>query len=163
MPVRRANNPNAVKLHRSYNVGELAALLQVHKNTVRNWQRQGLEPLDASRPVLFQGTTVRAFLGKRRASRKAPCSQGTLYCFRCREPRPPALGMVDFIPLSHKAGNIRAICATCGTVMNRRAPLAALAAIMPGCDVQITQAPLRLTRRLAPSLNCDSGPKATTS
>lgn len=161
MPSKRID-PRRVKLHRSYDVGELAALLQVHKNTVRHWQRHGLESLDGNRPVLFQGATVRAFLAKRRASRKAPCPPGTLYCFRCREPRPPALGMIDFIPMNSKAGNMRAICATCETVMNRRALLAALTAIMPGCDVQVTQAPLRITGRPAPSLNCDSGPKATT-
>ena len=41
MSARRAN-PNAIKLHYSYTVGELAAVLGVHKNTVRNWQREGL-------------------------------------------------------------------------------------------------------------------------
>ena len=40
MAARRAN-PNTVKLHYSYSVGELAVLLSVHKNTVRNWQRDG--------------------------------------------------------------------------------------------------------------------------
>ena len=46
MAARRAN-PNTVKLHYSYSVGELAALLSVHKNTVRNWQRDGLAALEA--------------------------------------------------------------------------------------------------------------------
>ena len=44
MAARRAN-PNTVKLHYSYSVGELAVLLSVHKNTVRNWQRDGLAAL----------------------------------------------------------------------------------------------------------------------
>lgn len=161
MPTKRVN-PQAIKLHRSYDVRELAERLGVHKNTVRHWQRQGLEPLDRNRRALFQGATVRAFLTKRRASRKAPCPPGMFYCFRCRRPRPPALGMVDFIPGNSSAGNLRAFCASCETVMNRRAPLAALAAIMPGCDVQITQARLRLTGRPSPSLNCNSGPEAPT-
>lgn len=160
MSARRVN-PYVVKLHWSYSVPELAARLAIHKNTVRHWQRQGLAPIDACRPVLFQGAVVRAFLVARNASRKQPCSPGTLYCFRCREPRPPALGMVEYIVLTAVAGNLRAICATCETMMHRRARQASLFAIMPGLDVQVTQALPRLKGRPRPSLNCDSERPAT--
>ena len=101
----RRVNPRAVKLHRSYSVSELAACFGVHKNTVRHWQRNGLQPLDGERPVLFQGAIVRTFLAARNASRKCPCPPGTLFCFRCREPRPPALGMVDYMSINAKSGN----------------------------------------------------------
>jgi hypothetical protein len=153
--VARRVNPRAVKLHRSYSVPELAACFGIHKNTVRYWQRDGLKPLDGGRPALFQGAIVRAFLSARNASRKRPCPPGTLYCFRCREPRPPALGMVDFVSVNCKSGNIRAICATCETVMHRKASRAALASILPGCEVQFVEALSRLKGSLSPSLNCD--------
>ena len=159
MAARRVN-PRAVKLHRSYSVPELAACFGVHKNTVRYWQRDGLKPIDGGRPVLFHGALVRAFLLARNASRKRPCPPGTLYCFRCREPRPPALGMVDYLSINANSGNVRAICATCETVMHRRTSKAALAAIMPGCDVQIAEGPARLTGSPSPSLICDSARKA---
>ncbi len=161
MAARRVN-PYVVKLNRSFSIGELAGRLGVHKNTVRHWQRQGLAPIDSSRPLLFQGAVVRAFLATRNASRKRPCPPGTFYCFRCREPRPPAPGMVQYLPMTDVSGNLRAICATCETMMNRRACRAALAKVMPGLDVQITQAPPRLKGSPSPSLNCDSKPKATT-
>ena len=161
MATRRVN-PCAVKLHRSYSVPELAACFDVHKNSVRNWQREGLKPLDDSRPVLFQGETIRAFLSERNASRKRPCPPGTLYCFRCRAPRPAALGMVDYVSINAVSGNIGAICATCETVMHRRARLAALASIMPGCDVQFVQAPSRLSGSPPPSLNCHLERQPTT-
>ena len=154
MAARRVN-PRAVKQHRSYSVSELAACFGVHKNTVRHWQRDGLTPLDSWRPVLFQGATVRAFLVARNASRKRPCPPGTFYCFRCREPRSPALGMVDYLPINANSGNVRAICGTCETVMHRRAPKNALASILPGCDVQFVQALPRLKGGPSPSLNCD--------
>jgi len=154
MAARRVN-PRTVKLHRSYSVPELAACLGVHKNTVRHWQRDGLKPLDSGRPALFQGAIVRAFLSTRNASRKRPCPPGTLYCFRCRKPRPPALGMVDFVSINARSGNIRAICETCETVMNRRASEAALASILPGCDVQFVEALPRLRGSPSPSLNCE--------
>lgn len=161
MAARRVN-PSAVKLHRSYCVTELAACFGVHKNTVRHWQREGLTPLDGGRPVLFQGATIRAFLAKRIASRKRPCPPGTLYCFRCREPRPAALGMIDFVSINTVSGNIRAICATCGSIMHRRARQAALGSIMPGCDVQFVQGQSRLKGSPPPSVNCDLERQATT-
>ncbi|WP_419809023.1 helix-turn-helix domain-containing protein [Sphingomonas sp.] len=160
MAARRAG-PNSVKLNRTYDVAELAARLGVHKNTVRHWQRDGLKPLDSGRPVLFHGATVRAFLSSRSASRKSPCPPGTLYCFKCRSPRSPALGMVDYIPINATGGNVRAICAACETVMHRRAAKASLATILPGCDVQIAQAPPRLKGSPSPSLNCDLERQAT--
>ncbi len=116
MAARRVN-PYVVKLHKSHSIAELAACLGVHKNTVRHWQREGLAPIDSIRPLLFQGAVVRAFLATRNASRKRPCPPGTFYCFRCREPRPPALGMVEYLAITDVSGNLRAICATCETLM----------------------------------------------
>lgn len=154
MPARRAN-PNRVKRYRSYSIDELARCLDVHKNTVRHWQAQGLEPIDNSRPVLFHGPTVRAFLANRNSSRKRPCPPGTLYCFRCRSPRLPALGMVDFVPIRPASGNLRALCACCDTIMHRRVRETEIAKVMPGCTVQFTQAQPNLSGQTALSLNCD--------
>lgn len=161
MAARRVN-PRVVKLHRTYSVPELAVCFGVHKNTVRHWQRNGLTPLDGGRPVLFHGTTIRAFLSKRNASRKCPCPPGTLYCFKCRAARPAALGMVDYVSINAVSGNLRAMCETCETVMHRRARLSALASIMPGCEVQFVQAPARLRGSSSPSLNCDLERQTTT-
>jgi len=155
MAPRRAN-PQRVKLHRIYSAAELATCCGVHKNTVRHWQAGGLEPVDKGRPVLFDGATVRAFLAKRNASRKRPCPPGTLYCFKCRESRPPAMGMVEMTCRNATSGNITAICEVCGTLMNRRTRLAAIGAIMPGLAVQIREAGPRLSERTDPSLNCDN-------
>jgi len=155
MPARRIN-PNRVKLHRSYSVEELARCLEAHKNTVRHWQAKGLKPIDKGRPILFQGATVRTFLANRNASRKHPCSPGTLFCLRCRLPRAPALGMVDFVPIRPGSGNLRALCECCGAIMNRRAREADISRIMPGCTVQLAQGQPRLSGQTAPSLNCDS-------
>ena len=139
MPARRVRSkakPNAVKLHYSYSVRELATCCDVHPHTVRNWQRKGLEPIDKARPVLFHGATVRAFLSRRKASRKCPCPPGTLYCFRCREPRRPALGMVEYRPLKPASGDLCAICETCEGIMHRRVRKADVTRIMPGLAVQ---------------------------
>jgi len=153
-------NPNRAKLHWTYSVGELAAVFGVHKNTVGNWQRDGLEPIDCRKPILFRGAVVREFLAKRNARRKRPCPPGTLFCFRCRMPRAPALGLIEYLPITSKTGSVRAICDTCETLMHRRASRLALAATMPNLDVQFPEAPLRLIGTPSPSLNCDSGTSA---
>lgn len=154
MPAHRAN-PRRVKLHRVYSAAELASCCGVHKNTVRHWQANGLEAVSKGRPTLFDGKTVRAFLAKRNASRKRPCPPGTLYCFKCRQPRPPAMGMVEATRHNATTGNLSAICDTCGTMMHRRTRLAAIGAIMPNLDVQIREASPRICERSAHSLNCD--------
>lgn len=154
MPARRSS-PCRVKMHRSYSVQELAACCGVHKNTVRHWQRQGLEPIDEKRPILFLGASVRAFLSKRSAARKAPCPPGTFYCFRCREPRAPAHGMIDYLPIQSDSGNLRAMCLSCETLMHRRVRKSEIARVMPDCAVQFVEGHASLNGRDAPSLNCD--------
>jgi hypothetical protein len=151
----RRVNPYRVKCNRSYTTSELADLLDVHKNTVRHWMRVGLIPIDDGRPMLFHGNTVRDYLIRRNAGRKRPCPPGTFYCFRCREPRKPALGMVEYVESKSGNGNLRALCEACGTVMHRRARHSGLAAVMPGIAVQIREAPKRLVGRPVPSPNSD--------
>jgi hypothetical protein len=155
MPARRANL-RRIKRLRSYSVTELADCCGVHPNTVRHWQTAGLEPIDARRPVLFRGETARAFLIKRKASRKRPCPPGTLYCFKCRAPRPPALGMVDYLPHRPASGNLRALCVHCEAIMHRSVRKSEIAKIMPKCTVQITEGQPSLSGRTRPSLNCES-------
>jgi Helix-turn-helix domain len=72
-------NPRLIKLRRSYTVEEVSLRLGVHKNTVRSWQRRGLEPIDKVRPVLFTGKTLRAYLEGKRKAAKRPCPPGTCY------------------------------------------------------------------------------------
>jgi hypothetical protein len=152
----RRPTPQRVKLHRIYSTAELAACCGVHKNTVRHWQANGLKPVSKGRPTLFDGATVRAFLAKRNASRKQPCPPGTLYCFKCRQPRAPAMGMVEATRQNATTGNLSAICEVCGTMMHRRTRLAAIGTIMPKLDVQIREAGPRICERTEPSLNCDN-------
>jgi hypothetical protein len=154
MPTK-LTNLRLIKQHRCYTVTEASRLLGVHKNTIRSWQRAGLDPIDKSRPVMFSGKTLRAFHAGRRKAAKQPCPPGTMYCFSCHTPRLPALGMVDYTPRNSVGGNLRALCVVCDTIMNRRAAFATLAQIMPGIDVQIQERQPRFSQLTQPSLNCD--------
>lgn len=140
MASKRAN-PRLIKLHRTYSVEEASDRLGVHKNTVRAWQAKGLKPIDASRPVLFQGATLRRFLKAQRADAKRPCPPGMLYCFKCRAPRAPALGMVEYVPRNARTGNLKALCEGCDGMMHRAALQASLPVILPGIVVTIIGGP----------------------
>jgi hypothetical protein len=154
MPARRIN-PRLAKLHRAYSVLELAALLGAHPHTVRGWIKAGLPTVDRSRPVLVHGSEFQDWWCKRRKASKRPLQPGQLYCLKCRAPKTPALDMVEYAATNNATGNLKAMCDTCGTMMHRRARLAAIAAVMPGLDVQRRQAPTRLIGRTRPSLNID--------
>lgn len=148
-------NPCLSKIHRSYTVEEVARLYGLHRNTVRSWLNGGgLAAIDCGRPVLVQGKALRAFLETRRAGAKRPCPAGTLYCFKCRQPRAPALGMADFIVSNAGSGNLRALCDVCGSTMHRRTQFETLAAVLPGIEVRVVEAPPRIADWSARPLKC---------
>jgi len=149
-------NPRLAKLHRSYSVVELANLLGVHKHTVRGWVKAGLPQVDGARPMLIVGSDFQAWWRQRRKAAKRPLQPGQLYCVKCREPKSPALGMVEYAAANAATGNLKALCETCGTLMHRRTLLADIATKMPGLDVRRTQAPSSIGEWPHPSPNCDN-------
>ena len=151
----KRHNPRLAKLHRSYNVEEAARTLGVHKNSVRSWIKAGLPTVDNSRPALILGSDLRNWFTARRKAAKRPCPPGTIYCLKCREPRTPALGMIEFNPFNDVVGDLSALCSQCSTVMHRRTRKDSIAAVMPNLDVQIREAASSLIEREQPSLNCD--------
>lgn len=151
----RRINPRRIKLHHSYTVEEASRTLGVHKNTVRAWRAKDLKPIDNRKPILFAGKDLRAFLEKANVGRKQPSPKGHFYCFRCRASRRPAMDMVDYVPITAIAGNLKALCAECGTLMHRRARFADVEAVMPGIAVQFPGAQPRLSETVSPPLNCD--------
>src|ERR1019366_10108899 len=110
----------------NYTIAEIAALLGVHKHTVRRWIAAGLPTTDANRPLLIQGEDLRAFL-RAREPEKHPCRPGEFYCLRCRVPRRPAGDMADYIPKTGSRGLLRGICPTCETLIHRAVSLGTLA------------------------------------
>lgn len=156
MAKRTRPNHRLVKIHYSYSVEDVTALLGVHRNTVREWLRRGLPAIDKQRPLLILGSILAEFLKARRDAAKRPCAPGELYCVKCREPRLPAGGLVEFQPLREPLGNLTAICPVCHSLMYRRAnrhnvPPQLLAEM----KVQRPIAELHISGSDNPSLNCD--------
>jgi len=59
---KRHLNHLHVKVHRNYTVEEIANRFGIHKNTVRNWQKNGLATIDDRKPMLFYGQTLATYL-----------------------------------------------------------------------------------------------------
>lgn len=116
---RRTPNARLVKRDSTYTVEETAALLEVHVNTVRNWQSDGLHPIDAHRPILFHGSDVQAFLRRRQTRRRQHCGPGELYCFKCRQPRLPKHRAIRAELQNERVLRLIGICEVCGTRMFR--------------------------------------------
>ena len=153
-----ARHPNSclAKIHRSYSVEEIARLLSVHKNTVRSWLKQGLEPIDGQRPSVVRGEEVRRFLTERRARAKRPSGPGRIYCLPCRAPKVPALKMAECITTSDTIGTLQGICPDCGRMIYRRVNPQKIDAIRGDLELSFTQAEPRIEDTTKPTVKCDS-------
>jgi len=150
-------------MYRNYSVAEIAAMYDIHKNTVLVWRKAGLEPIDDRRkPLLFLGVALSAFLNSRRAERKRPLNPGQIYCLPCRDAKEPALGMVEYLPLTATSGNLRGLCPTCGNLIHRRVARDKLNAILGSLEVTLTEAAQRIRDGVGPSANSDFEPTGNT-
>ncbi len=152
---KRHPNPRLVKIHRTYSVEEIADLFGTHKNTVRNWQKNGLATIDDRKPMLFYGQTLAAFLHAKRTKNKRPCKPGEIYCVRCRAPKVPAGDMAEYQPITATVGNLLAICPDCELMMNRRISYSKLDQFRRQMDITLPQALQHITESHQPTVNSD--------
>lgn len=142
-----ARHPNhrLVKIHRTYTTEEIGRLLDVHRNTVREWVKRGLPTIDDRRPMLILGRDLVEFIRTRRLKNKKTCLPGEIYCMRCRVPRRPAAEMADYQPLTTTSGNLVGICPSCESLMYRCVSLAKLEETRGSLNVKLPQAPSHMT------------------
>jgi hypothetical protein len=156
----RHPNPRLVKIHRNYSVEDIARLFGIHKNTVRNWLKQGLAAIDDRRPTLILGRELLRFLQERRKRARQSCGPGRIYCIACRAPKAPAGKMADCIPIGPLAGNLCVICPDCHRLIYRRVNLAKINAVRGELEITVTGPRARIGESVVPSVNCDSSQKA---
>lgn len=154
---RRRRHPNyrLVKTHRTYTVEETAWLLGVHKNTVRNWLRDGLEAIDNRRPALILGSDLVVFLKQRRARSKRPLKPGEMFCLKCRAAVRPAGRMAEWVHVTDASANLRGICPSCESLVHRRVSLARIQAAIGDLEVIAEPAGRHIRGTTDPSVNCD--------
>jgi hypothetical protein len=129
-----------VKGLRVYTIAGVAILLDVHRNTVRQWIKDGLRAITNCRPHLIRGEDLNRFLTERRQRRRRRSGPGEIYCVRCRETVRPDGGIADFTPLSAKTGNLTGLCPTCGGVIHRLVSIGRMKDAVGSLEVQFRPA-----------------------
>ena len=119
-----------VKRLRIYDVGEAGRITGVTPATIRTWLKQGLPVVPHIRPMLIRGIDLIAYLKAQRQARKKPCGPGRIYCFTCKDPKVPALQMVDFVQDAEGVGSLVGLCPDCSGIIRRRTSSQTLAAAL---------------------------------
>jgi len=115
----RRNNPNRIKIHRSYTVIDVSEALGVHPKTVRNWIRVGLPVIDNRRPLLIHGSDLKVYLKQKRKTYMYKCEMHEIYCFKCKEPKNPNIESVRFISKPAGMAQMSGRCKECGCQANK--------------------------------------------
>jgi len=156
----RHPNPRLIKIHRNYSVEDIARLFGIHKNTVRNWLKQGLAAMDDRRPTLILGRELLRFLQERRQRAKQSCGPGRIYCIACRAPKLPAGKMAECTPTGPLAGNLCGICPDCDRLIYRRVNLAKIDAVRGDLEITFKRPNPHIGESADRPVNSDSGQKA---
>ena len=144
---------NLIKTTQLYDTNEIAKLFGCHRNTVRQWLKQGLRQIDDRRPIFVHGSHLKAFLAQRQKQRRQKCAAGEFFCFKCRTPRRPWANLVEDSPLTQKISKLTAICCICETVMHRTIGRANLPNFMAALELK-SMASERLIGSCDPIENC---------
>lgn len=153
--LRRRRYPvNRIKQSYSYEPVEIAKLFGLHRNTVRHWLKDGLQPIDGRRPILVHGAVLRTFISERQQARRQKCSLDEFFCFRCRVPRKAWGNVADMVPHTEKVAKLNALCCVCETRMHRTIRRADIPKLDQLIDIQ-PMASERLRDRSDANANCD--------
>jgi hypothetical protein len=151
---RRFANPRLVKRDFSYSMDEVASLLEVHENTVRNWMSAGLRGIDDKRPTLIHGTDLIAFIKHKSAKRRRKCAPDECFCFKCREPRKAANGHAVLEEQAPSVYRLACSCEVCGTRMFKAASASKLVFYAEFFNLQ-NRPPERISGCETSLVNCD--------
>ena len=116
---KRRYNVRLIKTTWPYTVQEIAELFGIHKNAVLRWLKEGLHADRSQRPHLIRGDELTRFLNERQKGKRQQCAPGEFFCFKCRVPREPYLGIADIAIESPTTFRIKALCSVCDTPLNK--------------------------------------------
>jgi hypothetical protein len=109
-----------IRRNYTYSVDEIAAIYGLTPDTIFRWIRNdGLKRITPSRKYFVHGSDLISFLEKWNSKNKHPCTDGEMFCFKCRKPRIPNLETLKIKKQLTKAIKSFGRCVVCGTCMNK--------------------------------------------
>lgn len=120
---------------RTYTFAELAKVSGRSISGLKKWLRKGLKSL-GGKPALLLGSDVLDFMDRQDSQRRRPTSPGTLYCTRCKTPRPPANNQLEYVPRTANVGRVSGTCAECGCKMSQMINPDRFADALPGVIIK---------------------------
>jgi hypothetical protein len=141
----------------TYSVAEAARVTGAHRNTIHHWLRSGLAAIDNRQPILIKGAALKAFIDGRRARRRQPCGPGRIFCLKCREPKRPAFGEVEYEADNGKLGRLIGLCPDCGTIILRRTSSRSVRDAAGDLGIRFRPSTEHLDESKHASQNCEGG------
>lgn len=127
-----------IKIHMIYSIREVSDLLHCHKRTVSRWvKEEGLIADKSQKQWLIRGEDLKPFLGHRQEARRHRMALHECFCFACKAPREPAARMADYVHETATAGQLKALCPECSTIMNKKVRRSDLDAIRARIEVTV--------------------------
>ena len=102
-----------IKKHRLYSYEEAGGALGVTPHTVRSWRSIGLQVMSASIPHYILGAELIRYLEDKQAKKSIQMGLDQMYCLKCKAPRKPLWGLVDYIPSTDTRGRLTGLCEAC--------------------------------------------------
>jgi len=159
----RLPSPNRIKAHYVYTVWEAAQALGRHRQTVIRWiKEKGLVADRSKVPWLIKGGDLKAFLEHGRAQSKTKLALHHLLCLGCKGPQEPDGKFAEYTQATTSTGMLKALCPSCGCILNKVVRRADLEAIRAKLEVTVQQPSPRLVSLSEARLNDTSTQVAQT-
>lgn len=120
-------NISKIKSRKSYNINEMASLLEIDRKTCSRWIKyEGLKVIEENVSSLIIGSDLIDFIIKMRAKNKIPLKENEFYCLKCHKAVIPKIGSERIVKTGKRIGreNLEQFkktgnCEVCETEINK--------------------------------------------
>lgn len=120
-------NISKIKSRKSYNITEMASLLEIDRKTCSRWIKyEGLKVIEENVSSLIMGSDLIDFIIKMRAKNKIPLKENEFYCLKCHKAVIPKIGSERIVKTGKRIGkeNLEQFkkignCEVCETEINK--------------------------------------------
>ncbi|MCH7827847.1 MAG: hypothetical protein IIC75_07750 [Bacteroidetes bacterium] len=109
-----------------YSITEIRNLINVHRRSVQNWVRGGLQIKNpGGKPMLIDGADLKKFLKDRIAKQKIKLKYDEFFCMKCKKGMKAKDGTVQFVKKNKFTGQenrqwrLLGICERCSGKLSR--------------------------------------------